>query len=127
MPETIVLYIHYEIYINFKCPLLPRKLFALSLSLSQSLLDSVSLLLPENHDLEPLEVSQSSSSLTLGNLLSPGVGSPLGADLSGSPLLLDNSSSGTSWQSKGYWSQNNLTQVDILARNTSNWTINQNL
>lgn len=96
-----------------------------NLSLSDSLLDSVSSLLSQDHNLESFKVRQSGTCFTLSNLLSPSGRAPLFSDTSSSPFLRDGSSSGTSWQGESQWSQNNVTQVDSLTSNASLWTIDQ--
>lgn len=94
--------------------------------LSSDLANSSSLLLSQNHDLESLEVSELRSSLSLSQLLSPRGGSPLGVNVSSSPLLGDSGSSGTSWQVWQHdWGQHNLVERDSLSLDS--WTINQNL
>lgn len=99
----------------------------IKLSLSNSLVDNVSSLLLQDNNLESFEVRQSSTSFPLSNLLSPRRSGPLFGDTGRSPLLRNSSRLGTSWQSKGQWSQNDLTQVNSLTWDTGGWTVNQSL
>jgi hypothetical protein len=66
-----------------------------SLDLSQGLSDLETCLLPQLHDLEPLEICQSSSPLLLGTLLSPRTLLPLRLNTRLLPLRLDNTRSCT--------------------------------
>lgn len=98
------------------------------LSLGNSLVDSISLLLLEQKNLEALEVSKSSSSLSLGNLLSPSRLSPLGVDLRSLPLLSNSrGASSTGELSNDVRSQDDVSKSNTLAGDTGGRTVNENL
>lgn len=97
-----------------------------SLSLCNSLLDGISLLLLQNKNLESLEISEFSSSLSLFDLLSPCALGPLLFDWS--PFLGNDSrtwASGKLLDNLG--SQSDLTERNGLSRNTWFRAINKNL
>ena len=75
-----------------------QHLFRSRLQLRQRCLDLETRLLLQSHDLESLEICQSSSLLLLATLLSPRTLLPLCLDTSLLPLRLDHSSSCASWE-----------------------------
>lgn len=98
------------------------------LSLGSSLVDSKSLLLLEQKNLEALKVGKSSSSLSLGNLLSPSGLGPLGVDLRGLPLLSNSRrTSSTGKLGNNVRSQDNVSKSNTLAGDTGGRTVNENL
>lgn len=98
------------------------------LSLGNSLVDSISLLLLEQKNLEALKVSKSSSSLSLGNLLSPSRLGPLGVNLRSLPLLSNGrGASSTGELGNDVRSQDDVSKSNTLAGDTGGRTVNENL
>jgi hypothetical protein len=113
---------------------LPVKLNPLrrSLDLCQRFSDLETCLLSQSHDLEALEVGESTSSLLLGALLCPCALLPLCLDSSLLPCSLDGSSAGASWERlKDNRCEDELGESDRLTWDSGlgvgGWAIDQSL